>query len=182
MRKFITTSNLAMVLCLVGVTLLFMPWAGAVIWTLDPIPQADGSYTVKSWPPAVESYPGYRFRHGTASAITFLSQFLSFLATAQMRPAPRWRPVAVLAVGGTVLAVVIIGLNTEPSVFRSDMSVGRAVQPRWGASNFVALGLAASLMALAALELRPAAMRATRDSTSPEGVSAGEDMAGLTET
>jgi hypothetical protein len=37
-------------------------------------------------------------------------------------------------------------------------------------------------MALAALELRPVTMRATRDSTPPEGISAGEDPAGLPET
>jgi hypothetical protein len=182
MRRLLTTSNLAMVLCLVGVALLFTPWARAVIWTLDPTPQADGSYKVKSWPPAVESYPGYRFWHATASAAAFLALFLLFLATAPMRPAPRWRSVAVLAVGGIVLAVVFIGLNTESSVLRSDMKIGRAVQSSRGASNFVALGLAAGLMALAALELRPVTMRATRDSTPPEGISAGEDMAGLTET
>src|SRR5205807_3966025 len=124
MRKLLTTSNLAMVLCLVGVALVFMPWAGAVIWTFDPTPQADGSYKLKSWPPAVESYPGYRFWHASASAAAFLALFLLFLATTPMRPAPRWRSVAVLVGGGTVLAVVLIGLNTEPSVFRSDMKVG----------------------------------------------------------
>ena len=40
MKKLLTTSNLAMVLCLVGVALVFTPWAGAVIWTFDPTAQA----------------------------------------------------------------------------------------------------------------------------------------------
>jgi hypothetical protein len=147
MKKLLTTSNLAMVLCLVGCALLFTSWGSAVVWTFDSTPQVDGSYKLKSWPPATESYPGYRLWHASACAAVFLL----LLATAPVRPAPLWRSVAVLVVGGAVLVLVILGLNTEPPLFQCDIKAGRAVQSSWGASNFVALGLGAGLMALAAL-------------------------------
>jgi hypothetical protein len=179
MKKLLTTSNLAMVLCLVGCALLFLPWGSAVIWTLDPTPQADGSYKLKSWPPASESYPGYRFWHATACAVGFLALFLLLLATAPVRPVPRWRSVAILVVGGSVLALVVLGLNTEPAVFRSDMSEGRAVQSTWGASNFVALGLGAGLMVLAALEIRSGIERGSRQPTPAQDIPVGREDAGL---
>jgi hypothetical protein len=177
MRKFLTTSNLAMVLCLAGCALLFTPWGSAVVWTVDPTSQADGSYKVKSWPPAAESYPGYRFGYASACAAGFLALFLILLATASLEPAPRWRSAAVLIVGGAVLALVILGLNTEPAVFRSDMKAGRVVQSSRGASNFVALGLAAGLMALATLEIRSEIARASRRPTSAHDLPTSGDAA-----
>jgi hypothetical protein len=163
----------------VGCTLLFTPWGSAVIWNLDPTPQADGSYKVKSWPPATESYPGYRFGHATACAVGFLALFLLLLATTPVHPAPRWRSVAILVVGGTILVLVVLGLNTEPAVFRSDMKAGRAVQSTWGASNFMALGLGAGLMVLAALEIRSGIVRASRQPTPAQDISVGGEDAAL---
>ncbi len=175
MRKVLTTTNLAMALCLVGCTLLLTPWGSAVVWTVDPTPQADGSYKVKSWPPAAESYPGYRFWHASACAAGFLALFLILLATAPLHPAPRWRAAAILLVGGATSILVIFGLNSEPDVFRSDMRAGRVVQASRGAGPFVALGLAAGLMVLAALEIRSDIVRASRRPTSAQDLPASGD-------
>ena len=68
-------------------------------------------------------------------------------------------------------------LNSDPTVFRSDMKTGRAVQSTWSASNFVTLGFGAGLMALAALEIRSGIVQASRRPTSAQDSSVSGDVA-----
>ena len=71
MNKWLSTTGIAMLLCLMGCGTLFLPWAETTVITVDPTPQADGTYKAKSW--VNESHPGYRFWHGAVAALTFLA-------------------------------------------------------------------------------------------------------------
>jgi hypothetical protein len=152
MKEWLSTTGIALLLCLLGCSSLLLPWAQAIVLTVDPVPQADGSYKVKAW--VTESYAGYRFWHASACALTFLGLFLFLLVVGPIRPIPWWRSATLLVCATSIIAVVLAGLNYQYGVVESDSERGRLVNSNWGIVNYLVMGLAAGLMLLAALELR----------------------------
>ena len=149
-----SSAGLVVLLCLLGCGTLFVPWADAAVAWLDPQKaQAPGNYWVKGFP-IIESYPGYRFWHGVASALLFLGLLVFGVVTGGINPAPWWRSVVLLAGATGIIAVVLAGLNASHPAVASDVEGGRLVLPRWGLGNYVAMALAFGLLVVAALELR----------------------------
>jgi hypothetical protein len=161
MPRLSLTTGIALALCTIGCLLLFWPWdwAGTSVWSVDPTPQADGSYKARGLPIA-EAIPGYRLGHAVASAVVFLAAGIFLFVTGPMAPAPWWRAASVLGAGVSVLAINLIGMNYPYAAFESDWRRGRLVQgPYWGYPNYVAMGLAAGLILIAAVELRACVTR-----------------------
>jgi hypothetical protein len=143
---------MALLLCVLGCGSLLLPWAQATVMTVDPVPQADGSYKMKAW--VTESYAGYRFWHASACALAFLGLFLFLLVAGPIRPIPWWRSATLLVGAASIIVVVLAGLNYQYGVLDSDPEKGRMVSSSWGIVNYLVMGLAAGLMLAAALELR----------------------------
>ena len=141
-----------MLLCLLGSSSLFLPWASVIVISVDPVPQVDGSYKAKNM--VGQSFVGYQFWHGAASAITFLALFLLLLATGPLRPVPWWRSAVLLVGAMSIVVIVLAGLNFRHPVLESDLAGGRAIAGRLGFTNHAVIGLAAALALLAALEMR----------------------------
>jgi hypothetical protein len=152
MKSWVSTTSIAMLLCLVGCGSLLLPWAQATVMTFDPVAQADGSYKLKSW--LTESYLGYRFWHASVSALALLGLFLFLLVTSPIRPVPWWRSAAALIDGAGIIIIVLVGLNYRYDTLESDLERGRAVLPSWSVVNYLAMGLAAGIMMVAGFELR----------------------------
>lgn len=153
-RGWVSTTGLAGLLCVLGVGTLFLPWAGATVLHFDPSkpPQPDGR--LKALRMDSESHAGYRFWHAGAAAGGFLGLLLFLIATGGLRPAPWWRSAVLLAVGGVILGVIVVGLNARHPVVEGDANAGVAVAMSWTAATYVAMGLAAAVMLVAAIELR----------------------------
>jgi hypothetical protein len=154
MRRWVSTTSLAIVLCGLGAAALFVPWAEATVVLFDPVkpPRPDGSLEARRF--YTESYPGYRFWHAGAAAGGFLALLVLLVAAGGLHPVPPWRSAAQLAVGAAVIGMVIAGMNYRYAVAEGDLAVGRAVQLSWGPVNIAVIGLAAAVMLLAAVELR----------------------------
>jgi hypothetical protein len=89
MQRLSVTTGIALTLCAIGCILLLWPWdwAGASVWSVDPTPQADGSYKAHGLPVA-ETIPGYRLGHAVASAAVFLAAGVFLFITGPMSPTP----------------------------------------------------------------------------------------------
>jgi hypothetical protein len=148
-----TLNVVGLVLCVLGVGTLFMPWAGGSIIYFDPAqpPQPDGSRKAQGIVRA--DYPGHRFWHGITAGGLLLGMFLFQIATGTIHPPPWWRPAVMLGAGVGIIAAVLAGMNGS-GLPQGDPTAGRVVSTDWGTGNFVALGLAAAVMLVAALELR----------------------------
>jgi hypothetical protein len=154
-------SGAALALCTIGCMLLFWPkdWASVSVWSVDPTPKADGSYTARGLP-AAEAIPGYRLGHAVVASAVFLATGVFIFISGPVTPMPWWRPAVILGAGASVLAIVLIGMNYPYAAFQSDWASGRLVQgPFWGYSNYLSMGAAAGLIGIAAVELRGCIIR-----------------------
>src|SRR5262245_33730941 len=154
MRRWVSTTGVAALLCALGAATLFLPWAEATVVLFDPSRPPRPGGVIQAQRILSETYPGYRFWHAGAAAGGFLSLLLLLVATGGLDPVPLWRSAAQLAVGGTIAGVVIAGMNYQYAVAETDMAAGRLVELSWGAVNVVVIGLAVAVMLVAAIELR----------------------------
>jgi hypothetical protein len=152
-RRWVSTTSIAILLCALGAATLFLPWADLTVVQFDPSKprRADGVIEGRIY---FESNPGYRFWHAGAAAGGFLSLLLFLVATGGFDPVPPWRSAAQLAVGGAIAGAVDAGMNYPYAVAEADMAAGRLAELSWGAVNVVVIGLAAAVMLAAAIELR----------------------------
>jgi len=150
----VRATGIAVLLCCLGCGLLFGEWASATVLFVDPTPLPDGTYKAKAWP-ATEAVPGYRLWHAVVAAGLFLAAAAFLLVTGPVRPAPWWRPAAVLAAGAAVVAVVLAGMNYPYEFLSGDPGRGRLVAgSAWGWANYAALGLGTVLLLVGALAWR----------------------------
>lgn len=170
MPRLSFTTGAALVLCAIGCVLLFWPrdWASAAVWSVDPTPQADGSYKAHGLPTA-EVVPGYRLGHAVISATVCLATAVFLFICGPLTPMPWWRPAVLLGAGAGVLAILLVGLNYPYAVFKSDWPNGRLVQaPVWGYSNYLSMGVATGLIVIATIELRGCVIRRHSSKAGPE--------------
>jgi hypothetical protein len=153
-RRWVSTTGVAILLCGLGAAALFLPWADANVILFDPAkpPRPDGVLEGRRF--YTESYPGYRFWHAGAAAGGFLALLVLLIAAGGLDPVPLWRSVVQLAIGAAVIGVVIAGMNHKYPVAEGDLAAGRVVQLTWGPVNIAVIGLAVAVMLLAAVELR----------------------------
>jgi len=151
-NRWLSTTRVAVLLCLLGCSTLFLPWASVLVMAVDPAPQADGSYKAKHT--VSESHAGYQLWHGAASAITFFALFLFLLVTGPLRPVPWWRSAILLLGAMCVVVIVLVGLNFRHPALESDLGRGRVILGGLGLTNHAVIGLAAGLGLIAALEMR----------------------------
>ena len=154
MRRWVSTTNVTLVLCGLGTAALLLPWAEATVVLFDPAkpPRPDGVLEARRV--YTESYPGYRFWHAGAASGAFLGLLLLLVATGGLDPAPWWRSAVQLACGGAIIGAVVAGMNYRYAVAREDPGAGRIAQLSWGVANIAVMGLAVTVMLVAAIELR----------------------------
>jgi hypothetical protein len=155
-RVWLSTAGLAVLLCVLGIGTLFLPWAATLTIHFDPSKPREPSGSIKPTQMVSQSYPGYELWHAGAAAGGFLGLLLLLIATGGLRPAPWWLSAILLAVGGAILVAVVLGMNVWHAVAdeQVDMDAGRLIKLYWGAANYIAMGLAAAIMLVAAIELR----------------------------
>jgi hypothetical protein len=170
-RVWLSTAGLAGLLCVLGIGTLFLPWAATLTVHFDPSKPLEPGESIKPTTPMfTESYPGYELWHAGAAAGGFLGLLLLLIATGGLRPAPLWRSAILLAVGGAILVAVVLGMNVWHAVEdeQLDMVAGRLIKVYWGAANYIAMGLAAAIMLVAAIELRGRVAEGRREARQAE--------------
>jgi hypothetical protein len=170
MPRISFTTGVALAICAIGCILLFWPWdwASVVVWSVDPTPQADGSYKAHGLP-TTEVVPGYRLGHAAISAAVFLATGVFLFICGPLTPMPWWRPVVLLGAGAGALAIILIGMNYPYATFKTDWPSGRLVlAPVWGYSNYLSMGAATGLIVIAAIELRSCVIRRHSSNAEPQ--------------
>jgi hypothetical protein len=154
MKRWISTTFVATVVCVLGAGTLFVTWADATVVYYDPSKPrlADGSIQAQAL--EHDSYPGYQFWHAQAAAAGFLGLLLLLVATGGLEPAPIWRSLVQIATGAALVGVVVAGLNSHHAMTQGDKAAGRAVTFSWGAGNFVVIALAVIVTLIGAIEIR----------------------------
>jgi hypothetical protein len=86
MRKLASTSGIAMLLCVLGCSLLFFPWASVDVMYVHPTPQPDGKYKAKFR--SSESISGYKLWQGMGCTAAFFGVLLFLFVTGPLEPIP----------------------------------------------------------------------------------------------
>jgi hypothetical protein len=153
MRGLLSTTGASTLLCVLGIALLFLPWASALVVYVEPTPQADTPYKAKGMP-STEVVLGYQLWQGGSCAAVFLGVLMFLVITGAIQPIPWWRSATVMAGGAAIVGAVLLGMRYPARELQTDIQTRWVTSMSWGAANYASLGLAVALMLVAAIELR----------------------------
>ena len=152
-----TTTNWGILICVLGIAAVCLRWSLISVWNSTELTRR------YAWA------MGIGWWQGAIVGIAFFVGFCLLLATAGVRPIPKWRPAGLMIVALTAIlaaAAFLVAFNAGELPLRPLLNAARVnvqgarlpahihVHPELREGPFVALGLGILLLLLAAVELR----------------------------